>query len=352
VPLAGHQSRALSLIVNQVIFVALAYSLLQLYLRRTDRPEQFPDVIARGGFDCILGNPPYLGGQGLSGTYGHSFCGYVKWEYAPTSLSDLVVFFLRRIFELLKPGGITAFITTNSIKDGDIRKDGLERVLAQGGEINLAVRGIKWPGRANLVVSLVAIHRGEWNGTRLLDGREVKTINAFFEDSADGGHPSQLTESARKIFQGTIRLGDGFFCSPDLASRLVKEDQRNTQVLFRVANGEGFNSEPDQSPTRFIINFGERSEWEAREYPVPFGVVEERVRPAREAQKNKTAKRSWWRYNRYNDECYRAIRPLQRCFVAAATTKYLNFSAAPKDSPNKLHSWDRSPAVTKARAPR
>ena len=58
---------------------------------------EFPDIVARGGFDCILGNPPYLGGQALSGTYGHSFCGYVKWEYAPTGLSDLVVFFVRRI---------------------------------------------------------------------------------------------------------------------------------------------------------------------------------------------------------------------------------------------------------------
>jgi SAM-dependent methyltransferase len=27
---------------------------------------EFPDIIARGGFDCILGNPPYLGGQALS----------------------------------------------------------------------------------------------------------------------------------------------------------------------------------------------------------------------------------------------------------------------------------------------
>ncbi len=35
---------------------------------------EFPDIIARGGFDCILGNPPYLGGQALSGTYGHPFC--------------------------------------------------------------------------------------------------------------------------------------------------------------------------------------------------------------------------------------------------------------------------------------
>ena len=108
---------------------------------------EFPDIIERGGFDCILGNPPYLGGQDLSGTYGHPFCHYVKWEYAPAGLSDLVVYFVRRIYGLLLPGGVAAFITTNSIKDGDIRKDGLEQVLAQDGAINFAVRGIKWPGR-------------------------------------------------------------------------------------------------------------------------------------------------------------------------------------------------------------
>ena len=102
---------------------------------------EFPEILAHGGFDCILGNPPYLGGQALSGTYGHAFCEYVKWEYAPAGLSDLVVYFVRRIYGLLKPGGFTAFITTNSIKDGDVRKDGLEQVLAQGGAINLPCAG-------------------------------------------------------------------------------------------------------------------------------------------------------------------------------------------------------------------
>ncbi|MFO1419821.1 MAG: DNA methyltransferase [Candidatus Competibacteraceae bacterium] len=146
---------------------------------------EFPEIVGRRGFDCILGNPPYLGGTHLSGTYGHSFCEYVKWAFAPAGLSDLVAYFVRRIYSLLRPGGFTAFITTNSIKDGDIRKDGLEQVLAQGGTINMAVRGIKWPGRANLVVSLVALHKGEWRGKRVLDGREVSVINAYFEDSED-----------------------------------------------------------------------------------------------------------------------------------------------------------------------
>ncbi|MEI8292199.1 MAG: hypothetical protein WCH99_22235 [Verrucomicrobiota bacterium] len=39
--------------------------------------------------------------------------------------------------------GFAAFITTNSIKDGDIRKDGLEQIIINGGIINMAVRGIK-----------------------------------------------------------------------------------------------------------------------------------------------------------------------------------------------------------------
>jgi methylase of polypeptide subunit release factors len=94
---------------------------------------EFPEIIEQGGFDCILGNPPYLGGTHLSGTYGYPFCHYVKWEYTPAGLSDLVAYFVRRIYSLLKPGGFTAFITTNSIKDGDIRKDGLEQVLGSSG---------------------------------------------------------------------------------------------------------------------------------------------------------------------------------------------------------------------------
>ena len=49
---------------------------------------EFPEIMDGGGFDCILGNPPYLGGQKLSGTYGHAFCECMKWLYAP---QDLVI---------------------------------------------------------------------------------------------------------------------------------------------------------------------------------------------------------------------------------------------------------------------
>jgi hypothetical protein len=257
---------------------------------------EFPDIIARGGFDCILGNPPYLGGQGLSGTYGHSFCGYVKWEYAPTGLSELVVFFLRRIFTLLKPGGFTSFITTNSIKDGDVRKDGLERVLLEGGDINMAVRGIKWPGRANLVVSLVAIHNGQWKSRRSLDGRDVDMINAFFEDSATAGDPVSLLANAGRLFQGSISLGEGFLLTHNEADHLRHADPRNNEVIFPVINGQEINNEPDQKPGRSIINFHDWSIDRAATYPVPFEIIERLVKPVRAANNRALYRDVWWIY--------------------------------------------------------
>ena len=291
---------------------------------------EFPEIIGRGGFDCILGNPPYKGGQDLSGFYGHAFCEYVKWEFAPAGLSDLVAYFVRRLYNLLRPGGFTAFITTNSIKDGDIRKDGLEQVLAQGGAINMVVRGIKWPGRANLVVSLVALHSGEWRGKRVLDGKEVPVISSYFEDSADGGSPVTLRENADFVFMGSIPLGDGFILSPTEAAGYQDNRGYGRQIL-PLLNGQEVNSDPVQEPSRYVISLENYNSLDEAEDACPELVQRVRtlVLPERLAQKNSGAKERWWRYYRHNKACYSKTDLLGGCFVTAATTKYLNFSRMP-----------------------
>ncbi len=290
---------------------------------------EFPEIIERGGFDCILGNPPYLGGQHLSGTYGHSFCHYVKWEYSPAGLSDLVVYFVRRIYSLLRPGGFTAFITTNSIKDGDIRKDGLEQVVKQGAEINFAVRGIKWPGHANLVVSLVALHKGTWPGKRVLDGKEVLHINAYFEDNRDAGEPMPLQENADRVYQGSIFLGDGFLLTHDEAEKLIQTNPLNREVIFSTINGQEVNNNPVQYPSRSIINFFDWEIDKARQYAGPFGIVEEKVKPFRATQNRAHNRDFWWKYAEHRPGLNRCLNSLNHCFVAARTTKYLNFSSTP-----------------------
>jgi hypothetical protein len=287
---------------------------------------EFPGVMERGGFDCVLGNPPYLGGQALSGTYGHEFCNYVKWQYSPTGLSELVVFFARRVFSLLKQGGFTALITTNSIRDGDIRRDGLERIVDQGGEIIMAVRGLKWPGQANLVVSLIAIHQGEWSGMRLLDNREVEVITPFLEDISDIGEPKILAENFDAVKNASEWGGDGFLLSIDEGLRLVREAAANSEVVIPVLNGEDLNSSPNQESERYIIYFGEMTQSQAAKLSSPFRIVEERVKPGRQLHSDKRLRREWWRFKRPTTDLYSKLQKLEYCFPFARTTKYLNFS--------------------------
>ncbi|WP_444633364.1 Eco57I restriction-modification methylase domain-containing protein [Cupriavidus oxalaticus] len=287
-----------------------------------------PEVMAGGGFDCILGNPPYLGGQDLSGSYGHPFCHYVKWQYAPAGLSDLVVYFVRRIFDLLKPGGFISFLTTNSIKDGDVRRDGLEHILAAGGQINHAVRGTKWPGTAKLVVATVTVHKGAWEQLRVLDGRPVSTINAFLEDDINIGEPQELQSNAAKVFQGSIFLGDGFLMAHSEAQRLREEDPRNADVLFPIINGQELNSDPEQKPGRTIINFFDWPVARAEKYSGPFQIVQTKVRPERLQQGDKGGREFWWRFLRPRPELHAHLNG-ECCFIAARTTKHLNFSASP-----------------------
>lgn len=255
----------------------------------------------------------------------------MKWEYAPAGLSDLVAYFVRRIYSLLRPGGFTAFITTNSIKDGDIRKDGLEQVLAQGGAINMAVRGIKWPGLAKLVVSLVALHKGEWRGKRLLDGKEVAAISAYFEDSEDSGEPRSLSENADMVFEGAKFLGEGFLLTHEEAKVFIEADSQNEKVIFKLINGDELNGQPDQAPGRSIINFHDWSIERAQEFDGPFERVFRLVKPVREADNRAIYRDKWWLYAEARRKLTSKLRTIERCFASSATTKYLNFSALPTD---------------------
>ncbi|ODU24643.1 MAG: hypothetical protein ABS95_01630 [Verrucomicrobia bacterium SCN 57-15] len=291
---------------------------------------EFWDVVDAGGFDLIIGNPPYLGDKQISGSYGHTFCEWVKWEYAPTGLSDLVVYFLRRIYDLLRPGGFTALITTNSIKDGDVRADGLERVIKQGGELVFAVSGTKWPGVANLFVSLFSLHKGAWeNRRRVLDGREVSFISAFFEDYADAGMPQSLTENDERMFNGFHFLGDGFLLTHEEAKELLAAHPDHADIVFPVINGEDLNGHPLQTPARQIINFFDWPLERARNYGVALDRVERLVKPVRDTDNRALYREKWWHYAENRPGLRRALSGLGVCFVLARTTKHLCFTRFP-----------------------
>ncbi len=295
---------------------------------------EFPDIIASGGFDCILGNPPYLGNRALSGTFGDAFLAWVKYEYAPASAVDLVVYFFRRIFDLLKSNGVMALISTNTLAQGAAREGGLDVVLDRGGSIVFAVRSQKWPGRAAVEVSLVALAKGPWNKPAVLNGNPVPRITAYLDSAEQSRNPIALAENSDRSFIGSYVLGLGFILTREEAQRLISAEPKLNDVIFPYLNGSDLNSHPEQVGKRHIINFFDWPEEKCRsEYPTAYGIVESRVKPERTRRDGngdfvlrKPLPDRWWMYADKRPKLYTQIKPLARVLVIAQVSRTVAFA--------------------------
>ena len=158
----------------------------------------------------------------------------------------------------------------------------------------MAIRGMKWPGIANLVVSLLAVYKGKWSGPRMLDNQPATLINAFFEEGENFREPSVLAENRDRVFQGSIVLGDGFLLTHDDARRMRASDPRNEEVIIPIINGKELNNEPDQAPGRSIINFRDWSLEQAQKYSEPYERVVTLVKPVRAKDNMRSRRENWW----------------------------------------------------------
>jgi hypothetical protein len=62
--------------------------------------------------------------------------------------------------------------------------------------------------------------------------------------------------------------------------RLIAKDPRNAERIFPYIGGEEVNDSPTHGHNRYVINFGEMSEQEARRWPDLMQIVEERGKPS------------------------------------------------------------------------
>lgn len=90
-----------------------------------DWQAAFPEVFAQGGFDVVVGNPPYIRQEWLA-----PFKPYWEKRYRTYhGVADIFVYFFEQGIELLRPGGQLAFITSGSWVRGNFG-EALRRFLA------------------------------------------------------------------------------------------------------------------------------------------------------------------------------------------------------------------------------
>lgn len=72
--------------------------------------REFSQVFAKGGFDVVIGNPPYLRKQGLIESY-PEMCDFYENKYqSATSNYDIYALFIERSFDLINKKGIVSYI--------------------------------------------------------------------------------------------------------------------------------------------------------------------------------------------------------------------------------------------------
>ncbi|CAH0526245.1 hypothetical protein VHP8226_01703 [Vibrio hippocampi] len=311
---------------------------------------EFPEVFStkKCGFDAIVGNPPFLGGQKITGFMGTCYRDYLVECLADgkRGSADLVAYFFLQAYKLLAPNSTMGLIAVNTIAEGNTRDISLSQMLAIGASIYQAVPSEVWPGNASVVTSRVHLYKGSWTGEKTINGQKVDYISPSLSHR-DNWSPVKINSNKKMVYQGTILLGDGFLVDSDTTEKWVKQQPETKNVIFDFLIGREVNQSFTHSPERKVISFFDWEIEEAEKYELPFAHLEENVKQERLSGKDKGAQEYWWRHLRPRPELYHKVgrghsfeqhpkhwdamqEPMEKVLVfATGATKYPCFTFVP-----------------------
>ena len=283
------------------------------------------------GFSAVLGNPPFLGGQKLTGTYGNEFRDFIVQTIAngARGSADLCSYFFLVCYDSIKQNGRAGLVATNTIAQGATREVGLAKIMKQGGTIPAARVDVPWSGDAAVMVNVVTIKRGNHIQLASLNGIHVESINEYLvKPGSIVGDPHRLAENANLSFQGSILLGGGFLLSPEEANEMIKMDSKNADVLFPCLNGKDLNNVPDHNPSRWCINLHDFEKKTAMSYTAPWNHIELNVKGYRQRRKpdgtfvsREPMPTTYWIYCEKRPRLYSTIKSMSKIMVIALTSK-------------------------------
>lgn len=290
-------------------------------------PLAFPEVFADTsvpGFDAIVGNPPFLGGQKISGALGTDYlAGLQAWDgRAVRGSADLAARFVLRANRLLGPRGQLGYVTTNTLIEGDTLVVGLLQLESRGWTVRRGSSPHPWPSAsANLSIIEIWASKRPVSAALVLDDEPVPRLGVDLQPYLrETGRPQRLPENDGITFQGSNILGLGFTLEPDEAQTLIDDDPRNADVLFPYVVGADLNGRPDTSASRWVINFRDWPLERAEQYPALIDRVRRLVKPERDRNNRQARRENWWKYAERAPELYEAIAGLDHVLAIAMTS--------------------------------
>lgn len=272
---------------------------------------EYPEVFDREnpGFDCIVGNPPFLGGKRIGPALGENYAVWLSSFFTDTSRNvDLCGYFHLRAAALLKLEGTYGLISTENLLAGESKRDCIERLKSVGKYYHL-VESMPWPGMAAVSIALFHFILGDDGNTESADqsaGLKILTLN----DS--------------NCFVGCAVQGMGFVVTQTESANL--RDAGEGAVVFPFLICDDINSHPEQNASREIIFFGGMELCDTERYTKALSIIRARVKPYRDTVKRKAHRERWWQYGDRRPGLYKSLASKSHVITTGITSKYCAFA--------------------------
>jgi hypothetical protein len=297
--------------------------------RASDRPfdwrQAFPEIEARGGFDIVIGNPPYVRMEHLKPVKPWLAAHYTVAD----ERTDLSAYFFEKGVRLLKVGGRLGYISTSSFFRAGYGER-LRLLLSEYTDIETVIdfgdvqifEGVTtYPAilTAKKKAGPSTSSGGAPEGTLAyfnIGGTAPADLGRAFTESARPMARARLTggswqfeddELARlrdKIVKGRKTLGeiygaplygiktglnDAFIIDTETRNRLIKADPKSADLLKPFLKGENIKRWQVEPEGLWLINTP-RGKVKIDDYPA----VRDRLRPLKDRLEARATQQEWW----------------------------------------------------------
>jgi hypothetical protein len=285
--------------------------------------------------DCIIGNPPFLGGKLLRRGLGDETVEalFRAYEGRVPAEADLVCYWFYKAWKAIcderaKSAGLVA---TNSIRGGASRK--VVEPIAEAGAIFEAWSDEPWTiDGAAVRVSLVCFGAipsapsAEDSEELRVDGIVTRHVNADLTGGLDLTASCRLAENIGPCVEGMKKYGpfdvSGAVARSWLVLPLNVNGRPNSDVVKPWLNA--MDIVRSNSDT-WVVDFSGMSLSDAQFYEEPFRFAHERVLPGRALDRARRTRERWWVFERERPELRRRTAHVARFLATPVVAKYRLF---------------------------
>lgn len=289
-----------------------------------------PEILDRGGFDAVIGNPPFLGVKSIRAALGQNLRDYLARTLlgGESGRSDLVVFFLARAAQLSRR--TIGLVLPDAVSEGDSARYGTGAVIAHGFRIYRAETSRPWPSAAGVRIALVWWERGPGGTTTepaVLDGEPVAAIGPGLGRRASSGPVPRRSPPAwiPHGYQASIVLGRSLVLTPEQATAMIAEDPRAAVWIRDYLSGEDLVTSVGPRGSRRVLDVGHLDEQTWAAVPPVARHLREVVAPERAEQAPRYPHLGdrWWRFHNRVDRLYDEMVGLEEVIGLAKHAKYV-----------------------------